>query len=80
MQNVKGVTKAATVSAMVVASGNIGGAIGGQIYRPNDAPLFKTGHAVNACLLFVCLLCIVGIKAMNKYSSKFAVQADDVTE
>ncbi|KAI9361140.1 major facilitator superfamily domain-containing protein [Zopfochytrium polystomum] len=39
-------TRQATASAMVIAFGNIGGIIAGQIYRTSDAPQYQLGHIV----------------------------------
>ncbi|KXS21262.1 MFS general substrate transporter [Gonapodya prolifera JEL478] len=46
-----GTTKTAVVTAALGAAANIGGAIGGQIYRANDAPLYLTGHKILCALL-----------------------------
>ncbi|KAJ3339690.1 hypothetical protein HDU93_007916 [Gonapodya sp. JEL0774] len=46
-----GTTKTAIVTAALGAAGNVGGAIGGQIYQNSDAPYFYTGHKVLCGLL-----------------------------
>jgi len=46
-----GTTKTAVVTAALGAAGNVGGAVGGQIYRSEDAPLYLTGHKVLVGLL-----------------------------
>lgn len=58
----------------------VGGALGGQVYQPSDAPLFKTGHLVNAILLGVAVLCILAIKVMNKVAPHISVEKDDTSE
>ncbi|KAI7866807.1 major facilitator superfamily domain-containing protein [Spinellus fusiger] len=50
--NVGGYTKKATAIAFQVGLGNLGGVIGGQIYRVSDAPHYTNGHIACACLLF----------------------------
>lgn len=80
VQNVRGATKSATISAVVIASANIGGVTGGQVYQAGDGPLFKTGHTVNAALLGVICLGVFAIKFVNKFKPEWAVQADDVAE
>jgi len=42
--NIGGHTKRGVASAIIISIGNVGGAIGGQIYRANDAPLYATGN------------------------------------
>ncbi|KAK4516656.1 uncharacterized protein ATC70_011633 [Mucor velutinosus] len=63
--NIGGHTKRGVASAIIISIGNVGGAIGGQIYRANDAPLYATGNlaamglmigAVTFSLLFKFLL------------------------
>ncbi|KAI8800996.1 major facilitator superfamily domain-containing protein [Cladochytrium replicatum] len=49
--NSQGSTYGATAMAMVVAFGNIGGVVGGQVYRTTDAPNYQMGHTINAALL-----------------------------
>ncbi|KAI8814248.1 major facilitator superfamily domain-containing protein [Cladochytrium replicatum] len=49
--NSQGSTYGATAMAMVVAFGNIGGIVGGQVYRVADAPSYQMGHTINASLL-----------------------------
>ncbi|KAI9008886.1 major facilitator superfamily domain-containing protein [Phycomyces nitens] len=46
--NIGGHTKRGTAVAIIISLGNIGGAIGGQIYRATDAPYYSRGHA--ACV------------------------------
>ncbi|KAI9003996.1 major facilitator superfamily domain-containing protein [Hyaloraphidium curvatum] len=80
VQNVQGATKAASVSAMVVSSGSIGGIVGAYIYLPQDAPLYKTGHAVNAALYVATVASVLVIKAMNRWAPHAAVEANVVAE
>lgn len=42
--NIGGHTKRGVASAIIISIGNVGGAIGGQIYRANDAPLYAVGN------------------------------------
>ncbi|KXS17359.1 MFS general substrate transporter [Gonapodya prolifera JEL478] len=55
----KGTSRTAVRSAFTVACGNIGGAIGGQIYQLDDAPLYTRGHWINATLLLAVLILFV---------------------
>jgi hypothetical protein len=45
--NVAGSNKRAAATGVIFSSGNIGGAVAGQIYRAEWAPRFVRGHAVN---------------------------------
>ncbi|KAJ3309763.1 hypothetical protein HDU76_003523 [Blyttiomyces sp. JEL0837] len=50
--NVRGQTRAATSTALMVSFGNIGGIIGPQIYQPGDAgTLYKKAQVMMACSL-----------------------------
>ncbi|KAG1221841.1 hypothetical protein G6F68_020811 [Rhizopus microsporus] len=49
--NIGGHTKRGVASAFLVSVGNIGGAIAGQIYRSNDAPLYVHGNTAILCVL-----------------------------
>ncbi|KXS22532.1 MFS general substrate transporter [Gonapodya prolifera JEL478] len=55
----KNASRTAVRSAFTVASGNLGGVIGGQIYRLDDAPLFLRGHFVNGVLLIPVIVLFV---------------------
>ncbi len=66
-------------TAMMVAFGNLGGAISGQVYRQEDAPLYRTGHWIMVgsliwSLIWACLLRLVWSNRMKKRgsSSEFA--------
>ncbi|KAH8552660.1 major facilitator superfamily domain-containing protein [Umbelopsis sp. PMI_123] len=50
--NIGGHTKRGVATAFIISIGNVGGAIGGQVYRSTDAPFYTTGHAV--CLALMC--------------------------
>jgi hypothetical protein len=45
--NVAGSNKRAAATGFIFSSGNIGGAISGQIYRAEWAPRYVRGHAIN---------------------------------
>ncbi|KAI9263410.1 major facilitator superfamily domain-containing protein [Phascolomyces articulosus] len=49
--NIGGHTKRGTATAIIVSLGNIGGAVGGQIYRTQDGPFYARGHEICAGLL-----------------------------
>lgn len=44
--NIGGHTKRSVATAICVMIGNIGGAIGGQVYRADDAPYYTRGHEI----------------------------------
>ncbi|KAI8582476.1 hypothetical protein K450DRAFT_227361 [Umbelopsis ramanniana AG] len=50
--NIGGHTKRGVATAFIISIGNVGGAIGGQVYRSTDAPFYTTGHAI--CLALMC--------------------------
>ncbi|KAK9722825.1 hypothetical protein K7432_002364 [Basidiobolus ranarum] len=49
--NTRGSTKVATGTALVSAFGNIGGAVGGQFFRAEEAPRYTSSHIIFICLL-----------------------------
>jgi predicted MFS family arabinose efflux permease len=52
--NIGGHTKRGVATAFIISIGNVGGAIGGQVYRADDAPYYTRGHAI--CLALMCNL------------------------
>ncbi|KAJ3331990.1 hypothetical protein HDU93_009384, partial [Gonapodya sp. JEL0774] len=63
----KGTSRTAIRSAFTIACGNIGGAVGGQIYRTSDAPFFPRGHLINGCLLIgVLILFVTAVISLNR--------------
>ncbi|KAI8086542.1 major facilitator superfamily domain-containing protein [Halteromyces radiatus] len=50
--NIGGHTKRGVASAFIISIGNVGGAIGGQVYRADDAPYYSRGHEI--CLGLMC--------------------------
>ncbi|RUS17451.1 major facilitator superfamily domain-containing protein [Endogone sp. FLAS-F59071] len=59
--NIGGHTKRGVATAAIISFGNIGGAIGGQIYRANDVG-FVHGHTICACLFAVSIVFILLMK------------------
>jgi MFS family permease len=51
--NIGGHTKRGVSIALIISLGSIGGAIGSQIYRADDAPLYVRGQAIGAGLTFL---------------------------
>ncbi|OZJ04848.1 hypothetical protein BZG36_02616 [Bifiguratus adelaidae] len=49
--NFGGHTKRGVATALMISFGNIGGALGGQVYRAEDAPFYPRGHTICACLM-----------------------------
>jgi hypothetical protein len=54
--NVAGSNKRAAATGIVFSSGNIGGAVSGQIYRAEWAPRYVRGHAINLGCYVVALV------------------------
>lgn len=52
--NIGGHTKRGVASAIIISIGNVGGAIGGQIYRSTDAPLYANGN-------IACMALMIGV-------------------
>ncbi|KAF9576756.1 hypothetical protein EC968_005529 [Mortierella alpina] len=57
-----GHAKRGTAIAFVMAAVQIGGIIGGQVYRNDDAPLYVRGNATCAGILFLDVLSLLGFK------------------
>ncbi|KAF9120908.1 hypothetical protein BGW39_010993 [Mortierella sp. 14UC] len=61
--NIGGHTKRGVATAAIISFGNIGGAIGGQVYRASDEPNgYVTGHAICAGCLGFSVFLILGTK------------------
>ncbi|KAG9069231.1 hypothetical protein KI688_010128 [Linnemannia hyalina] len=61
--NIGGHTKRGVATAAIISFGNIGGAIGGQIYRAEDAANgYVRGHAVCAGMMFISSILIMVMK------------------
>lgn len=54
--NVAGTNKRAAAQGFIFSVGNIGGAIGAQIYRAEFAPRYVQGHAINFALYGLALI------------------------
>jgi nitrate/nitrite transporter NarK len=54
--NVAGSNKRAAATGLIFSSGNIGGAVAGQIYRAEWGPRYVKGHAVNLACYVVALI------------------------
>ena len=54
--NVAGTNKRAAAQGIIFSTGNIGGAIGAQIYRAEWAPRYVQGHAINIACYAVALV------------------------
>ncbi|KAF7723576.1 hypothetical protein EC973_001817 [Apophysomyces ossiformis] len=44
--NIGGHTKRGVATAFIISIGNVGGVLGGQIYRADDAPYYTRGHEI----------------------------------
>ncbi|RIA98946.1 major facilitator superfamily domain-containing protein [Glomus cerebriforme] len=68
--NIGGHVKRGIAAAMILMSGNLGGIIASQIYRPKDAPYYLFGHLLTATFLiianFISILQYFLFKNINK--------------
>ncbi|KAF9302770.1 hypothetical protein BGZ74_004865 [Mortierella antarctica] len=62
--NIGGHTKRGVALAMIISFAQIGSAIGGQLYRDDDAPTYKRGHLMSFGSLAVGLLLVLPMKMM----------------
>ncbi|KAF8929181.1 hypothetical protein BGZ47_001234 [Haplosporangium gracile] len=61
--NIGGHTKRGVATAAIISFGNIGGAIGGQIYRAEDAKNgYTRGHTICAAMMFISSFLIMVMK------------------
>jgi len=52
----------ATATGMLISFGNIGGAIGVQLYWEEDAPYFIKGHLLNAGFLIMSVCIVIALR------------------
>ncbi|KAJ1980473.1 hypothetical protein H4R34_002434 [Dimargaris verticillata] len=64
VKNIKGKTKQAVTSAMILSFGNLGGVVAGQMYRDSEAPRYLASHLANAAVLLMAALIALGLKAV----------------
>ncbi|KAI1315903.1 hypothetical protein EDD11_000217 [Mortierella claussenii] len=65
--NIGGHTKRGVATAAIISFGNIGGAIGGQIYRASDAAGgYVRGHTICACMMGISGVLILTMKYFLK--------------
>ncbi|KAI9241726.1 MAG: major facilitator superfamily domain-containing protein [Podila humilis] len=62
--NIGGHTKRGVALAMIISFAQIGSAIGGQLYRDDDAPTYKRGHLMSVGCLAVDILLVLLMKRM----------------
>ncbi|KAI8074191.1 major facilitator superfamily domain-containing protein [Gongronella butleri] len=65
-----GHTKRGVATAFIVMIGNVGGAIGSFVYRADDAPLYKRGHTISACLMAGVVLFSITFKLLLERENK----------
>ncbi|KAF9909286.1 hypothetical protein BX616_011234 [Lobosporangium transversale] len=68
--NFGGHTKKGVAIGFIIAVSQVGGIIGGQIYREDDAPLYVRGHTINAVLMFINSILILGLKFLLRRENK----------
>jgi len=82
--NVAGTNKRAAAQGLIFSTGNIGGAIGAQIYRAEFAPRYVQGHAINLACYAVALvagaLVWYSYKRDNEQRNAAASEADQGDE
>ncbi|KAI7902835.1 major facilitator superfamily domain-containing protein [Cokeromyces recurvatus] len=75
--NIGGHTKRGVASAIIISLGNVGGAIGGQIYRIDDAPLYGRANLIAMGLM----CCVVLFSLLFKWSlNRENKRRDELTE
>ncbi|KAI8366978.1 major facilitator superfamily domain-containing protein [Choanephora cucurbitarum] len=77
--NIGGHTKRGAATAFIISIGNVGGAIGGQIYRAEDAPLYGKGNLACMCLMagvtIISILFKLSLMRENKRRSELSKEA-----
>ncbi|KAM5541469.1 hypothetical protein V8D89_005023 [Ganoderma adspersum] len=69
--NAGGDVKKAVVIAMVIGVGNLGGVASSFIYRPQDSPRYRPGHATAiSCLCVAIVLCITAMLEFARLNRK----------
>ncbi|CAG8473701.1 3806_t:CDS:10, partial [Cetraspora pellucida] len=54
--NLAGDLKRAVGSAIIIASGNVGGLVASQLYQPQDAPAYKFGNSIAISIVTVAII------------------------
>ncbi|GAA5812716.1 hypothetical protein MFLAVUS_006174 [Mucor flavus] len=75
--NIGGHTKRGVAIALIISIGNIGGIIGGQMYRADDAPAYVTGNA--AALGLMCSVVVISL-IFKYFLNKENKRRDNLTE
>ncbi|KXS15942.1 MFS general substrate transporter [Gonapodya prolifera JEL478] len=75
----KGASRTALRSAFTIACGNIGGAVGSQVYQPDDAPLYVRGHYINGSLLIAVLVLLLFLKFSIEREGEFVGAKANIT-
>ncbi|KAI9298527.1 MFS general substrate transporter [Neoconidiobolus thromboides FSU 785] len=68
--NTIGSTKSATVTAMIVSFGNVGGIFSGQFYRASEAPIYIPSHSTNIGFLGLTIVTALILKWRFKVENK----------
>lgn len=75
--NIGGHTKRGVAIALIISIGNVGGIIGGQMYRAEDAPAYVTGNA--AALGLMCSVVVISL-IFKFFLNKENKRRDNLTE
>ncbi|KAI9293029.1 MFS general substrate transporter [Neoconidiobolus thromboides FSU 785] len=68
--NTIGSTKSATVTAMIISFGNIGGILSGQFYRASEAPTYIPSHSTNIGFLSLTIITALILKWRFKVENR----------
>ncbi|KAF9586550.1 hypothetical protein BGW38_002307 [Lunasporangiospora selenospora] len=68
--NIAGATKRGVAIALVISISHIGSITGGQLYRSDDAPLYKRGHIVSASTMVLVGLLALILRSILKRENK----------
>lgn len=69
--------KRAVGSAILIATGNIGGLVASQLYQPQDGPLYKFGNAIAICLVIVAMIISIIFSCLLKRANKLKISDPD---
>ncbi|CAG8723515.1 25487_t:CDS:2 [Gigaspora margarita] len=76
--NLAGDSKRAVGTAMMISWGNIGGVISAQLYKPIDAPAYKTGHSIALSLSVVAVIITIIQYYLLKRTNKYKLENPEI--
>jgi predicted MFS family arabinose efflux permease len=75
--NIGGHTKRGVATAIIISIGNVGGIIGGQMYRAEDAPKYATGNS--AAMGLMCGVVVISL-AFKYFLNKENTRRENLSE